>query len=217
MSNDVKIFGGMILATILLIVGAVFFLGRGETAKTNSETKPTIVPKSSLVNEDSWKIGSESAKVTLVEYGDFQCPTCKVYEPIVENVIKKYGNKIQFVYRHFPIVQAHPFAMPSATAAEAAGVQGKFWEYHNKLYKISPELQTENLVKIATDLKLDMDKFKKDMDSDVLRQRVLDDLASGNKVGVNGTPTFFINGRQTPLSELQDQKAFEAKINPLLK
>lgn len=217
-SNDVKVFGGLIAATVILIVGAVFFLGGKESPNSQAQTaNPTTFSKKNLVDDESWKVGSDSAKVTVVEFGDYQCPTCKVYAPVVESMKSKYKNKILFVYRHFPIVQAHPFAMSAASAAEAAGSQGKFWEYHDKLYKISPSLERENLIKIAEDLKLDMTKFKTDMDSDASRQNVLDDLAAGNKVGVNGTPTFFINGKQYSLSELQNLKGFEAIINPLLK
>lgn len=218
MSNDVKIFGGIIGATIILIICAVFFLGRGgETAQTQSQAKPTVVPMTELVKEDSWALGTPSAKVTLVEFGDFQCPTCKEYEPTVEAVVKKYGDKIYFVYRHFPITQAHQFALSSADAAEAAGMQGKFWEYHNKLFQISPNLDKDNLLKVAKELKLDEAKFSSDLGSDAARQRVLNDMESANKVGVNGTPTFFINGKQYSLSELQTVKDFQSKIDPLLK
>lgn len=218
MSNDVKIFGGIIGATILLIVGAVFFMGgKGETkgASTSQETK--IVPIEALVKEDSWAIGTPSAKVSVVEFGDFQCPSCKVEEPIVQELLKHYGNKIFFVYRHFPLTQIHNYALEAGTAAEAAGMQGKFWEYHAKLYKISPDLQKDNLLKIAKELNLDENKFATDLAGDAARQKVLNDMADGNKFGVNSTPTFFINGKILESPTLPTLANFQSEIDPLLK
>ncbi len=218
MNNDVKIFGGIIGATILLIIGAVFFLGRTAPAPTtNEKVKATVFPKSVLIKENSWAIGSPSAKVSIVEFGDFQCPSCKIEEPIVQQILKLYGKKVYFVYRHFPLTQVHQYALSSADAAEAAGMQGKFWEYHDKLYKISPDLEPQNLTKAAKDIGLDVEKFSKDLVSDAARQRVLEDMADGNKVQVGGTPTFFINGKLLRTPSLPTLSDFKSTIEPLLK
>lgn len=194
-------------------------MGQGNKKTTpNGSTQGTaVISKDILVKEASWTVGSPSAKVTIVEFGDYQCSTCKTYEPIVQEIKEKYGSKIYFVYRHFPIVQAHPFAMSSAIAAEAAGSQGKFWEYHKELYQASPNLDKENLIKIAEKIGLDVDKFKTEIDNDTGRQKVLDDMSDGNKIGVSGTPSFFINGKQYQLSDLSNASDFSSQIDPLLK
>lgn len=225
-SNDVKIFGGIILATIVLIVGAVFFFGKDSQTNQSSQN-PVKVSAEVLVRKDSWSKGPKNAKVTLVEFGDFQCPTCKTYETVLKEVKAKYQDKILFVFRQFPLLQIHPDAMSAALAAEAAGNQGKFWEMLTKLYdnqptlkpdgKFTDEFQKDNLFSYAKELNLDMDKFSKDFDSDSARQHVLNDMADGNKVGINGTPSFFINGKQYQLSQLVTASDFSSIIDPLLK
>ncbi len=217
MSNDVKIFGAMIIATVVLIVGAVFFLGRNADNQPTQAIQATIIPKKDLIKDESWSIGSPSAKVTVVEFGDFQCPSCKAEEPVIKELIKHYGDNIYFVYRHFPLVQVHQYALDSADAAEAAGMQGKFWEYHDKLYEISPDLQKENLLKAAKSIGLDEEKFVSDSGGDAVRQKVLNDIADGNKFGVNGTPTFFINGKKMEFSTLPTLAQFKSVIDPQLK
>ena len=226
-SNDVKIFGGMILATIILIIGAVFLMSRGGSQTPDNPSKQTLVPREVLVKKDSWSIGTPSAKVTVVEFADFQCPTCKVYESILNEVKSKYKHEVLFVFRQFPLVQAHPHAMSAALAAQAAGNQGKFWEMASKLYdnqptlkadgKFTDDFQQENLISYARQMNLEMEKFTKDFDSDSALQHVLNDIADGNKIGVSGTPSFFINGRQYGLNELKNSSDFSSKINPLLK
>ena len=187
MGNEIKIFLGIIIGTLVLVFGISFLLGQGGG---NSNTAQDL-----LVRPDSWKIGTASAKVTVVEFSDFQCPSCKAAEPEVDNILAKYKDQIFFVYRHFPL-PAHEFAFGAAEAAEAAGFQGKFWEMQSKLFDISPDLSTDQLKKSAADLGLDMNKFNKDLDSDPVRQKVLSDQADGNKIGVDATPTFFVNGKQ---------------------
>lgn len=191
--------------------------GKGETKGASTSQEAKVVPAGVLIQDDSWAVGSPSAKVTIVEFGDYQCSTCKTYEPIVQEIKEKYGSKIYFVYRHYPLVQVHPFAMSSAIAAQAAGSQGKFWEYHKELYQASPNLEKENLIKIAEKIDLDMTKFSAQIDSDAGRQQVLDDLSDGNTIGVTGTPTFFINGVFYPLTDLKNASDFSSKIDPLLK
>lgn len=190
MSTETKIFLGIIGATMLLVAGAAIFLGgKSDT----SSAKPTPVAANILVRSDSWATGSATAKVTVVEFSDFECPACGAAEPTVEQLIAKYSDRVRFVYRHFPLSQ-HPLARPAAQAAEAAGVQGKFWDYHNALFAHQPDFQPDQLVSYAKDLGLDISKFKQDMNSDAAAQRVLNDQSDGNSAGVDATPTFFING-----------------------
>lgn len=191
MSNETKIFLGVIGGTLLLIFGIAFLVG-GKNPAT-SPTGSSVVDEKLLTKSDSWKIGSESAKVTVVEFSDFQCPACKAAQPTVKLLIDRYGDNLRFVYRHFPL-PSHQFGFGAAEAAEAAGLQGKFWEMHDKLFEISPDLGKDKLVQAASDLGLDMDKFNKDLDSDAVRQKVLDDQKDGNSLQVNATPTFFVNG-----------------------
>ncbi|MBI4099677.1 thioredoxin domain-containing protein [Candidatus Microgenomates bacterium] len=192
MPNDVKVFLSIIGGTLLLVFGAAFLLGRGSS---NTPADNTAADANILVRADSWKVGTASAKVTVVEFSDFQCPSCKAAEPQIESLRTKYADNLMFVYRHFPLPN-HEFAFGAAEAAEAAGLQGKFWEMHNKLFELSPILGKDALVQAAKDLGLDTDKFTKDLDSDPVRQKVLNDQTDGNNLKVNATPTFFVNGKQ---------------------
>lgn len=194
MSTETKIFLGIIIGTLVLIFGAAFFFGQGGSSTTGTGDNSPADPKL-LVKADSWKTGTDSAKVTLVEFSDFECPACKAAKPIVESLLTKYNGQIQFVYRFFPL-PSHEFGFISAEAAEAAGRQGKFWEMRNKLFEISPSLAKSDLDQAAKGLNLDIVKFDSDLDSDAVRQKVLNDQADGNALGVNATPTFFINGKR---------------------
>lgn len=138
-------------------------------------------------------LGNIEAPVTLVEYGDFQCPYCQDAFPIVENVRKIAGNSLRFVFRHFPLSEIHPLALPAAYASEAAGKQSKFWEMHDLLFKNQSYLEIEDFINFARDLNLKMQQFSKDMQSSKTYTHVHEDFLGGVRSGVNGTPTFFIN------------------------
>jgi protein-disulfide isomerase len=138
--------------------------------------------------------GNEHAPVTLVEYGDYECPYCGEAYPIVKELQKLEGKSLRFVFRNFPLAQVHPHALHAAFAAEAAAKQGKFWEMHNLLYENQEALEDHDLLMYARELELDMGQFTKDMNSSKIEKKVEDDFLSGIKSGVNGTPTFFING-----------------------
>ncbi len=138
--------------------------------------------------------GPEDAPVTLVEYGDFQCPNCGEAYPILKSIQKKMGNKLRFVYRHFPITETHPDAVHAAEASEAAAAQGKFWEMHDLLFEHQDALDGESLHNYAAQLNLDLGRFDRDMREHLYAERIRDDFASGLRSGANGTPTFFING-----------------------
>lgn len=139
-------------------------------------------------------IGSEHSPVTVVEYGDFECPTCKQAAPAVKLVLERFGARIRFVFRHFPIESAHPHAMHAAQAAEAAGGQGKFWQMHDLLFDNQRHLKMAQLRGYAERLDLDMPRFTAEMDDEIYLQRVREHIQGGTQSRVRGTPTFFING-----------------------
>ncbi len=138
--------------------------------------------------------GSADARVTLVEYGDYECPYCGEAYPIVKDIQERMGERLRFVFRNFPITTSHPHAEQAAEAAEAAGEQGRFWEMHDHLYENQRHLQDGDLRSYAEMLDLDLELFDKELSEHVHAERVYEDFMSGVRSGVNGTPTFFING-----------------------
>lgn len=138
--------------------------------------------------------GAENAPLTLVEYGDFQCPHCRNAYPIVKQLQRQLGEQLRFVFRNFPLTQIHPEAEHAAEAAEAAGAQGAFWQMHDRLFERQFALDDDSLVEYARELGLDADRLQGELAAGAHRAKVRDDFMSGVKSGVNGTPTFFING-----------------------
>jgi protein-disulfide isomerase len=146
------------------------------------------------VSEDRDHIrGPADAPVTLVQYGDYECPYCGAAYPIVKDVQKQMGERLRFVFRNFPITTSHPHAEQAAEAAEAAGAQGRFWEMHDHLYENQKHLREEDLHSYAEALGIDVDVFDKELAEHVHAERIHEDFMSGVRSGVNGTPTFFIN------------------------
>jgi protein-disulfide isomerase len=140
--------------------------------------------------------GPATAPVTLVEYGDYECPYCGAAYPIVKRLQERLGDRLRFVFRNFPLTTVHPHAEHAAEAAEAAGAQGKFWEMHDHLFEHQRALMDRKLAEYAAATGLDLDRFARDMDGRAHTDRVRTDFMSGVRSGVNGTPTFFINGRR---------------------
>jgi protein-disulfide isomerase len=138
--------------------------------------------------------GPVDAAVTLVEYGDYECPHCGRAYPIVKAIQKRMAKKLRFVYRNFPLRESHPHAQRAAEAAEAAGGQGRFWEMHDRLFERQFALEDDNLQEYAAELGLDVQRFQREVAARVYEPRVREDFRSGVMSGVNGTPTFFING-----------------------
>ncbi len=143
--------------------------------------------------------GNRDAKIVLIEYGDFQCPGCGGAYPNLKEIKETYQNQIAFVFRHFPLTSIHPNALSAAAAAEAAGKQDKFWEMHDLLYEnqklwenVAPEQRGNTFEDYATQLGLDIEKFKTDMASKEVSDKINHDRALGSKVGVSGTPSVFI-------------------------
>jgi protein-disulfide isomerase len=180
----------IIVAGIALFGGLVFI--NKKDAKTTS---------TSNVSPSSHIVGAGNKKVTLIEYGDFECPACGQYFPIIQELKKKYGDDITFQFRHFPLVNIHPNAMAAHRAAEAAGKQGRFFEMHDALYlqqqnwksSTSPASIFEGY---AQQLKLDMDNYRLDVASAETNAVINADIEEGKKAGANGTPTFVLNGKR---------------------
>lgn len=139
-------------------------------------------------------IGPATAPVTLVEYGDYECPHCGRAHPVVKALREQLGRGLRFAFRHFPLTTVHPHALPAAEAAEAAAAQGRFWEMHDVLFEHQHALEVEDLVRYAASLGLDLARFEQDLVEHVHAPRVREDVLSGARSGVNGTPTFFVNG-----------------------
>jgi len=140
--------------------------------------------------------GPPGAPVTLVEYGDYECPYCGAAYPIIKEIQARMGDRLRFVFRNFPITTSHPHSQQAAEAAEAASAQGKFWEMHDILYENQANLRQQDLLAYGERLGLHLDRFTTDLTKHVHRERVREDFMSGVHSGVNGTPTFFINGRR---------------------
>ena len=159
-----------------------------------SETKEAPPKLTMAVSERDHHIGSINAPVVLVEYADIECPHCQEVHPIIRELVERMGDRICFVYRHFPISNQHAHAQKAAEAVEAAAIQGKFFEMTSILFTNQDALEYEDLLRYAEEIGLDVQQFKRELDEDVHAERVREDFMSGVRSGVNGTPTFYING-----------------------
>ena len=154
--------------------------------------------------------GPEDAAVTLVEYGDYQCPYCADVHSMITGIVEKMGANLRFIFRHMPI-EVHPYAQYAAEAAEAAGAQGKFWEMHNALYDHQTDLGSDLVHTLARRLRLDLPRFEAEMDARRYRPRVKRDFMGGMRSGVASTPTFFINGERYD-GKLEQRALFAALL-----
>ncbi|MDQ1151767.1 protein-disulfide isomerase [Sphingobacterium zeae] len=148
------------------------------------------------VSEADHILGNGQADLTIVEYGDYQCPHCGKAHPVIKEMMAELGSQIRFVFRNFPLSEMHPYAKSAALAAEAAALQGKFWEMHDAIFENQNSLNDQWLLDMAQQLDLDMDKFRSDLNDESIVDRVEGDFESGMMSGVNGTPTFFVNGQK---------------------
>ena len=209
MNKEAKILIGLTIATILVLVGGASLFSKKQNTQTQEAVK--VYDSKLLIGNHTYPLGNENAKVTIVEFGDYQCPACGASYPITKEVLKEYGDKIRFVFRNFPLEQ-HANAFPAARAAEAAGAQGKFWEMHDKLYETQDSWGTKpdapsQFEGFAKDLGLDVEKFKKDIADKVYDSNIQEGLTDGTAVGINATPTFFVNGvKQSGILTLNEWK-----------
>lgn len=194
MNGEIKFFLSVGVVTLVLLIGGVIFY----SGKTSTNVKP--VDPSLLVRENSTKITSASASATFVEFGDMQCPACAVVHPVTKQIREEYNGKVNFVFRHFPLSQ-HKNAQVGAEAVEAAGEQGKFWEMQDIMYDKQNEWgeadkPVDVFITYAKELNLDEEKFKSAVQSNKFKDKIDGDAYDGNQLGVDATPTFFINGKK---------------------
>jgi protein-disulfide isomerase len=148
------------------------------------------------VTERDHVAGPHDAPVTLVEYGDYECPYCGMAYPIVKAAQHQLGDKLRFVYRNFPLREIHPHAQHAAEAAESAGAQGEFWAMHDTIFEHQHALEDDDLVRYAEAIGVEAHRIAEDLANRTYEKHVRDDFRSGVRSGVNGTPTFFINGER---------------------
>lgn len=157
-------------------------------------SEPNSVHLTLPVGERDHTQGPANAPLTLVEYGDYECPSCGRAYPIVKEIQQRLGERLRFVFRHFPLTQIHSHAQQAAEAAEIAGHLGKFWEMHDTLFENQQALDDSHLREYAEAIGLNGEEFERELQSQAAEGRVREDFLSGVRSGVNGTPTFFING-----------------------
>ncbi len=203
------------IITVAILVGGIFLLSKG--GNSSQQNTPAANPKL-LVREDSYQTSSTSAQVTIVEFGDYECPACGQVNPVIKQLIKDYQDKINFVFRNYPLPQ-HKNASVAALAAEAAGAQGKFWEMHDKLYETQNNWsQSDKPLDIFADyaksMNLDVDKFKSDVSSKKYQDKINQDVSDGNNLNITATPTFYINGIVLP--GVPSESQFKSAIDQIL-
>jgi protein-disulfide isomerase len=202
-----KQFLGVIVVIILIFVGV--FVVTNNNKSNGNKSSSTTAPTQHVE-------GQGKANVTLVEYGDYECPFCGQYYPIVKQVEQEFDQQIHFQFRNFPLVSIHQNAFAGARAAEAAAMQNKFWEMHDLLYQTQTQWSqssspTTYFNQYAQQLGLNVTQFKTDYDSDKVNNLINADMAAGNKLSINGTPTFYLDGKQVQVG--QSVQAFEQIIN----
>jgi protein-disulfide isomerase len=152
------------------------------------------------VNATDHSIGPEHAAITLVEYGDFECPNCKQAAPAVKLLLQRHRDRLRFVYRHFPLEALHPHALHAAEAAECAGGQRRFWPMHDLLFDNQEHLQLKQLRAYAERLELDMARYDAEMEDEIYLQRIREHIDGGRRSHLKSTPGFFVNGRIVDVS-----------------
>jgi protein-disulfide isomerase len=161
-------------------------------------------------------LGSEHAAVTVVEYGDFECPSCKQAAPVVKLLLERFVGRVRIAFRHFPLAEVHPHALAAAVATETAAGQGKFWPMHDLLFGNQRHLKPPQIRGYAERLELDMERYDADVKDALYLQRVREDIEGGNLSGVRATPTFFVNGRLQDISYGMQalEQGIEAALRP---
>lgn len=206
------LWGGLAGALVVIVVGVSRLAGRNAVVDAPLLNNNTI-------EANEWTKGNPDASVVLIEYSDFQCPACGLFFPAVKEVSEQYADDVLVVYRHYPLRSIHEHAQLAGQAAEAAGMQGKFWEMHDMLFERQGEWnsglgQKATFARYAQELGLDVERFKEDLTSDGARDAVNRGYISAVASGVNSTPTFFLNGE--PLDAAPNVDAFAQLIDPLV-
>ena len=197
----------IIVIAIVLAAGTAFYLSRGASDETTKAGASSTTPQAG----GGRTLGPANAPVTLVEYADYQCPMCKVYSPIITELLRRYPDKVRFEFHYYPLVQIHRYAMDAAKAAEAAGDQGKYWEMHDLLFDeqerwaSSQNAETQFLT-YASRLGLNTNQFMQALHSPDIENRILQDVARARDAKLEGTPSIFVNGQKVePLPRNVDE------------
>ncbi|HKG61224.1 MAG TPA: thioredoxin domain-containing protein [Pyrinomonadaceae bacterium] len=222
----------IILVVLVAALGSAWYLTRtipaSPTLESQSSQSPSSQPPSSPGSPVAQQqkppvvpgvpgadpphvLGPADAPIKIEEFGDFECPPCGIFHPILEQMHTEFGDKLQITFREFPLVPTHQHALAAASAAEAAGLQGKFWEMHDLLYEHQNDWKKEFDVRpifegYAKQIGIDVERYKRDMNGDLVAQRIFADGKRGHSLGVKGTPTVFINGREVPFENLPAEK-----------
>lgn len=211
-----KVFIIVILATAALLFGGIFLFSKsgGSTNLSGTTVNASLlVPKNDYITSGfvngNYLPQSSSASATLVEFGDYECPACGVYSPFVQQLLTDFAGKFNYVFRNYPLPQ-HTNAPVSSYAVEAAGLQGKFWQMHEKVYSGQNDWAnltdpTPVFMGYATSLNLDITQFTADMNSQAVKDKVQNDLNDGNTIGIDQTPTFYLNGQKINLTGTYNQ------------
>lgn len=205
--KNVPLLFGTILGTIVLIIGIAYFFS---SPTTTTEEGTVAVDQAQLVADATNSFGPEDAQVTVVEFADFQCPSCKAAQPMLNTLKEEYSDSVRVVFRHFPLDSIHPNARLASQAAQAAAAEGKFWEYHDLLYENQTEWSAitsknellDTFGNYAAELEIDKASFLEKIESQEVAQQVATDSQLANELQLTGTPTFFVNGQQTSAPQL---------------
>lgn len=202
------------LVLVVILVGSLYGLYRAVSS-------PEDIPLPNELTAEDWIQGNPDAQITIIEYSDFQCPACVYFHALMEDVVAEFGNHIKFAYRHFPLKSIHDKAALAAQAAEAAGIQNKFWEMYKEVFdnqtiwsSMSPEDAENEFIKYAADLNLDQKQFIDDLHSSKVEALVEAEYKSAIEGGINSTPTFFMNGER--ISNPQNLEKFRTLIRQAL-
>lgn len=203
------------LITLVIFIGGTFLFSKG--GGTNVSTKVVnsslLVPQNAIITSGfangDYLPASTSASTTFVEFGDYECPACGLYSPLIKQLLTEFAGKINYVFRNYPLAQ-HKNAQISSYAVEAAGLQGKYWQMHERVYATQADWSnlsdpTSVFTSYVKDLNLDVNKFSTDINSSVLKDKVQNDLNDGITVGITETPTFYLNGQKITLTGSYDQ------------
>ncbi len=205
-----------IWALVGLLILSFVVIGVSSKKNTGGTSTETVTLAEFPITSFDSVLGNRDAKVVIVEYADFQCPACKIYSSLLKQTVEAYKGEVAVVYRHYPLIEIHSRAIISAKAAEAAGMQGKFFEMANSLYENQEEwVKSNNPEKLfslyASVLKLDIKKFESDMKLQVVEEKIAGQRLQAKKLNLSGTPSLFVNGKLIPLP--QSGAEFQQVIN----
>jgi formate-nitrite transporter family protein len=212
----------IILSVLGVALGSAWYLKRASTttpppSATGNTPRPTVPSLVAPGAQPPHTMGPATAPVKLEEFGDFECPPCGQFHPVLKKMHDEFGDSLQVTFREFPLTALHPHAVSAASAAEAAGLQGKFWEMHHLLYDNQKTWHEQFDVRAtfegyAKQIGIDVERFKREINSDLVARRITEDGKRARSFNVSGTPTLFMNGREMPYDTIINEDKFRAAI-----